>query len=249
MEALDIAVSTPTSERAKPRRLPVREGHLAAVAEMTSPAFAEIVAMFDAKDQIGGAYFRIVDKGFQPVDLDALSNKPLVDIGPPFPPGAPSERLAAELDDRVAALLAKRTTSTRSVDRQMEAKVIRSALCSGLRLIGFPAELRFLASQWRVDIDGRSKTLDVVAADIATGGLVVIELKSKFDPKAPQQVAAYVAHLREHADAYGPFFGALGTAMAQLYGCPDMPASLDGTLVTGLVAWPSEAGLRFATVQ
>ena len=41
----------------------------------------------------------------------------------------------------------------------------------------------------------------------------------------------------------------MGTAMAELYGCPDMPSALDASLVTGLVAWGYEDGLRFATCE
>jgi hypothetical protein len=230
-------------------RAPVKEGHLLAVAAMSEPPFRDIVELFDGREQLGGSYFRVVEKGFQPIDLDALSNKPLVGIGDPFPPSATAEQLAPLLDRRIETLLEKRRRAGRSAERQLEAKVIRSALCSGLRLIGFPATLRLVACQWQAAVEGRARLLDAIAADTATGGLVVIEVKPKFDPKAAAVVSQSVAHVREHAEAYSPFFSAMATAMADLYACPDMPAALDASIVSGLVAWPSDTALRFATCE
>ena len=222
---------------------PIRKGHQSAVEAMASPEFREIVALFEADSRIGGTYFRLVENGFQPLDLDQLSDKPLIGVGGLIAPTASLEQVTAELDDRVATLLAKRTSAARSLEKQIEAKVTRWALSAKLRLPGgFSDSLRFVASQWRVEIDGRAKMIDVVAADRDTGSLVVVELKAKPDKKAKLQAAEYVTHVRQHADAYGPFFSAMGAAMAELYSCPDMPEVLDAHSVTGLAAWPGDNG-------
>jgi hypothetical protein len=81
---------------------------------MAAPAFREIVALFDADPRIGGTYFRLVEAGFQPVDLDQLSDKPLIGVGGLFAPTASVEQLSTELDGRVEILLAKRSTASRS---------------------------------------------------------------------------------------------------------------------------------------
>ena len=218
---------------------PVRDGHWQAVTAMASPGFREIVELFDADDRIGGTYFRIVEKGFQPVDLDPLSDKPLIGVGGIFAPDTSPEQVGKELDDRVAVLAKKRLTPSRSAERQIEARAIRSALSSGLRLSGFPANLRFITGQWRIDFGKTGRLLDVVAVDLETGALVVIELKAKSDTTAKATVSAYAAYVREHADAFGPYFSAMATAMAELYGCRDMPSSVDAARVTGLAAWPA----------
>jgi len=222
---------------------PVRPGHQLAVAAMAAPEFSEIVALFENDPRIGGTYFRLVENGFQPVDLDQLSSKPLIGIGPVFPPTTSVDQLTKELDSRVATLLQRRSGASRSEEKQIEAKVMRWALCSHLGLPGgFPEGLRFIASQWRIELDGKNKVVDVIAADRDTGGLVVIELKTKPDKKAKVLAAEYVAHFRAYADVFGPFFSALGSAMAKLYGCSDMPSRVDAHAAAGLAAWPADSG-------
>jgi hypothetical protein len=102
--------------------------------------------------------------------------------------------------------------------------------------------LRFIASQWRIDIGGRAKVVDVIAVDRDTGNLVVIELKTKPDKKAKVLASEYARHIREHADAYGPFFSSMAAAMAELYGCTDMPAVVNAHATAAMAAWPSETG-------
>ena len=102
--------------------------------------------------------------------------------------------------------------------------------------------MRFIASQWRIDIAGRGKVVDVVAVDRDTSRLVVIELKTKPDKKAKVQASEYAKHIREHADAYSPFFSAMAAAMAELYDCTDMPAAVDAGAVVAMAVWPADSG-------
>src|SRR4051794_41922469 len=106
---------------------PVREGHQLAVSAMAAPEFRDIVALFDADPRIGGTYFRLVEAGFQPVDLDQLSDKPLIGVGGLFPPTPSVEQLTSELDGRVEGLPAERSSATRPGGKQGGAKGTRRA--------------------------------------------------------------------------------------------------------------------------
>jgi hypothetical protein len=55
--------------------------------------------------EIGATYFSIVEGGFQPVDLDPLSRKPLIGVGGSFGHGATVATLETGLSARIAALL------------------------------------------------------------------------------------------------------------------------------------------------
>lgn len=124
---------------------------------------------------------------------------------------------------------------------------MRAALSSGLRLGPLPSTLRLIASQWRIDLGGTGRPLDLIAVDVATRSLVVIELKPEPDRSAVQQVGEYVAAMRDWVPEAFEFFAALGGAMAKVYGCSDMPDGFDPGTVSGLAAWPSGDG-RFEVV-
>lgn len=222
---------------------PVREGHWHAVRAMAKPAFAAIARLFDERPETGGTYFRVLEKGFQPVDLHPTSPKPLIGVGPPFSADTSARQLDSELDARVAELLRKRETVASSAEKQIEARLVRSALRGGLRLDPLRPTLRLIASQWRIDLGGTGRPLDLIAADADARALVVIELKQAPDRSAVHQVGEYVAAMRSWSPEVFEFFAALGTAMASVYGCTDMPTTLEPGVVAGLAAWPSRDGM------
>lgn len=246
-----IAPATNTDTAVLPAPAPVdptiRDGHWRAVRAMAGEDFLAIVRQFEERPEIGGTYFRVVKKGFQPVDLHAASPKPLIGVGPAFPAHASPSQVAAELDARVTELLRKRETLARSAEKQIEARFVRSALNGGLRLDPLPGSLRLIAGQWRIDLGGAGRPLDLLAADIETRALVVIELKPVPDHNAVHQVGEYVAAMRLWAPDAFEFFAALGGAMARVYGCNDMPDALEPGVVSGLAAWPTSDG-RFEVV-
>lgn len=209
---------------------------------MASEEFGRIVRRFDERPEIGGTYFRVVERGFQPVDLDPASSKPLIGVGRAFSARTSASQIERELDDRVAELLRKRETLAGSVEKQIEARFVRSALGSGLRLDPLPGSLRLIASQWRIDLGGRGRPLDLIAADVAKRSLVVIELKAAPDWSAVHQVGEYVAAMRAWVPDAFNFFATLGGAMASVYGCTDMPDNLEPGVVKGLAAWPGVDG-------
>lgn len=77
---------------------PVREGRWRAARAMTGSDFAATVGLFDERPAIGGTYFRVVEKGFQPVDLHPASAKPLIGVGSAFSARAAASQLSAEMD-------------------------------------------------------------------------------------------------------------------------------------------------------
>lgn len=234
------ATELPAAPATDPK--PIRDGHRRAVQAMAGEEFAGIVRLFADRPEIGGTYFRVVEQGFQPVDLHPASPKPLIGVGPVFSAHASPSQIEKQLDGRVAELLRKRETLAGSPEKQIEARFVRSALGSGLRLDPLLGSLRLIASQWRIDLGGTGRPLDLIAADVETRALVVIELKPAPDRTAVHQVAEYVAAMRTWApDAFG-FFAALGGAMALVYGCADMPRTLESGVVRGLAAWPTGDG-------
>jgi hypothetical protein len=60
---------------------PIRPGHRNALKAMAEPEFRRIIELFERAPEIGGTYFRIVEGGIQPVDLDPSSRKPLMGVG------------------------------------------------------------------------------------------------------------------------------------------------------------------------
>jgi hypothetical protein len=216
---------------------------------MRTPEFASIVKRFERIPEIGGTYFRLVEKGFQPVDLNAESAKPLIGIGTFFSPSTTLAQIEAELPERVAELLKKRSAAAASPEKSIEAAVIRHALARSLRLDGFGANLRFLAGQWRMALGASGEVLDLLAVDVETRGLVVIEMKAKRDQSAVTQASRYAEILRQHDPTTRPFFQHLGAAMAQLYGCSDIPKVFERGLVTAIAAWPSTEPAKYELVR
>jgi hypothetical protein len=216
---------------------------------MRTPEFAAIVKAFERTPEIGGTYFRLVEKGFQPVDLNADSGKPLIGVGASFSPSTTLAQIDAELPERVAELLRSRRAAAASPEKSMEAALIRRALASNLRLDGFGKNLRFLAGQWRMALGANGEVLDLLAVDVETRGLVVIEIKPKRDQSAVTQASRYAEILRQHDPATGPFFQHLGAAMVQLYGCSDLPRVFERGLVTAIAAWPGSEPATYETVR
>jgi hypothetical protein len=216
---------------------------------MLTPEFAAIVRAFERVPAIGGTYFRLVEKGFQPVDLNPDAAKPLIGVGKCFSPTATLAQIEAELPGRVAKLLGKRRAASASPEKRMEAALIRRALASNLRLDAFGANLRFLAGQWRMTVGVRGEILDLLAVDVESAGLVVIEIKAKHDPSAVTQGSRYAEILRQHDPTTLPFFEQLGTAMAQLYSCSDLPRVFKRGLVTAIAAWPGSERETYEVVR
>jgi hypothetical protein len=216
---------------------------------MAQPEFGSIVRAFaDRAAEIGGTYFRVIEKGFQPVDLDATFRKPMVGIGDRFSPRATAAHLEASMPQRIASWKAKREQASASREKQVEAAVVRAALGANLRLEGLRPNLRFLASQWRVGLGCRGEPVDLLAMDVDSAGIVVIELKPESDEAAIGQASRYAENLRRQGQPTSEFFAALGLAMARLYDADRIPGTLVPGQVTALAAWPVAPGASGFTV-
>lgn len=238
----DMEETATTTTPASPR---VGPGLIATIEWMGSDAFREIVELFDADTRIGGAYFRPTDTGVQPVDLHSMVSKPMIAIGGRIPAESSVETVAASMEGRVEALLGKRDTSKRSLEKQLEARLVRRAQATQLRLDDVAQDLKFLASQWRIDLAGRGTPIDLLGVDADTGALMVIELKMKLDPKDPPMVRARVEEFRNSADAYSAVFTRLAHVLGGLYGNEAMQSlEVDASATTGVVAWPESGTLR-----
>jgi hypothetical protein len=239
-EKRDAAAVKPLTESTTPAE-PIRPGHRLSLGYFKSIEMAHITMAFDRYELIGGTYFRLTDKGIQPVDLSPASSKPLLGIGGPITPGRAAEEVEIELPRRVAELQRKRAVAGRSEEKQLEAALTRDALRNHLVLARVGPTLRFLANQWRLAQLG---TLDLLAVDQAKGDLVVIELKigPEDHASAVAQVGQYVEYVAKHWSAVAPFFSELMLAMAERYDAPDMTAlTLTGT-VRGLVVRRTSTG-------
>lgn len=123
---------------------------------MMTPAFADIVRLFEGYDEIGGAYFRPRETGVRAVDLHPTSLKPRIGIGDErgslIRRGSTADELAPTMEGRIAYLQSVRARQRRpSLENQLEARLICAAQRNGLVLPEFPSALRFIHSQWRID--------------------------------------------------------------------------------------------------
>jgi len=125
-------------------------------------------------------------------------------------------------------------------EKRLEAYLIRDAQTNQLCIPGFPKRLRFINSQWRIHGAGGDQFPDLLAVDLVSHHLVLIELKVEPDPSAFDQVESYLRFFQKHSDQLDPFFSRLAQVMGELYDCPAL-ADLKAvkTAAAGLAAWPA----------
>jgi hypothetical protein len=225
----------------------VRRGHYATLEYMASPEFCEVKALFESYPEIGGVYFRPTDKGVTVCSLDASGQKPLIGVGrdPNLSCWSSSAQVAQQMSERIQALKEKQANASASREKQFEALLIRQAQGDHLRLPGFPERLRFIHSQWRMDraAGGTAQLTDLIAVDLPSGRMVLIELKAAPDYSAVQQVQQYLAYFQDHGDELKPFFARVARVMGALYGSVELAAlaAVEDPVVT-MVAWPGASG-------
>ncbi len=221
----------------------VQEGHWMALQYMAHPMFREVRALFERYEQIGGVHFRPTDRGVTVIDLHRDSPKPGVGVGEDanLLPGTKASDIAPTMWDRIAHLRRIRQHTRKSFrERRLEAYLIRDAQANQLCIPGFPERLRFINSQWRTHEAEGNQFPDLLAVDLVSHHLVLIELKVEPDPSAFDQVESYLRFFQEHSDQLDPFFSRLAQVMGELYDCPEL-ADLKAvkTAGAGLVVWPA----------
>jgi len=222
----------------------VRPGHYRTLDYMDTSEFLEVKALFEAYPEIGSVYFRPTDKALTVVDLHASSPKPRIGVGedPYVTVGTTAQHLRPTMPQRILYLEAVRARQKKkSVENQFEAYLIREAQAHSLRLPGFPERLRFIHSQWRMDLPrgGRQQFTDLTAVDLPSRSLVLIELKAAPDTSAYAQAQEYLEYFRSHGDELRPFFARVAQVMGNLYDCPQL-AALNEVCdpAAALIAWP-----------
>ena len=231
----------------------VREGHWMALQYMAHPMFREVKALFERYEQIGGVHFRPTDRGVTVVDLQRDSPRPGIGVGedPNLLPGTRASDIAPTMWGRVSHLeRVRRHTRKLYQEKRLEAYLIRDAQANQLCIPGFPERLRFINSQWQIHGAGGDEFPDLLAVDLVSHHLVLIELKVEPDPSALDQVESYVRFFQEHDDQLNPFFSRLAQVMGELYDCPEL-ADLKAvrTAAAGLVAWPAGGQVSVQNLQ
>jgi len=221
----------------------VREGHWIALQYMADPIFREVKALFERYQQIVGVHFRPTDRGVTVVDLQRDSPRPGIGVGEDanLLPGTKASDIAPTMWGRIAHLeRVRRHTRKPYQEKRLEAYLIRDAQANQLGIPGFPERLRFLSSQWRIHGAGEDQFPDLLAVDLVSHHLVLIELKVEPDPSAFDQVESYLRFFQQHGDQLNPLFSRLAQVMGELYDCPEL-ADLKTvkTAAAGLVAWPA----------
>ena len=229
--------------------LVVRPGHFETVRYMCGESFRGVKDLFEAVPEFGGVYFRPLENGVRVVDLDETSPKPRIGVGYDslIPRGSRVEHLAPSIPTRIDYLKQVRARQTApSLENQFEARMIRAALRNGLRLPGFGDDVRFIHSQWRIDrpngVSGQAFT-DLIAADLRTKTLVIIELKAFPDGVAAMQATQYARYFQRRGEQLFPLFTQIARMMGELYDCPELSEfAFDTSSVDAYTAWPTIAG-------
>jgi|GEM_PF-398448 len=201
----------------------VRAGHRRSLELLENTGGAvETLAMYERATG-HPVYLRPTDRGLTVMSLDP-ETKAMVGVGPAGdcslqvvpPTSADVEAAARAFRDKAGAM--KRDSAEE--ERYVIAR-IRAALANGLAL---DDDLVFLHQEWRFPSGDK---IDVLALDVRTGQLVVIEAKKSEAAAlrerdgegrtAAEQAAEYVAQLVAHASECMPFFQRLASAMSRIY--------------------------------
>lgn len=228
----------------------VRPGHYQTLKYMSTQAFQEIRQRMDEVPEFGGVYFRPLDDGVRMLDLHPNSPKPKIGIGDNkdslLTVGTTWAKLENSIPSRIAYLKGVRARQTSPLkETQLEAMIIRQAQSNHLIMKEFPDRLRFIHSQWRIDQPGvnSQQFTDLLAVDLVSHSLVIIELKKTKDFGALNQAKSYLNYFREKAAELNPFFTELAKTMGKLYDCPEL--MLIDEVITAesvLAAWPAGIG-------
>jgi len=220
----------------------VRTGHWRSLELLENTGgVLETLAMYE--DATGHpVYLRPTAQGLTVMSLDPRTTA-MVGVGAAgggslevMPPTREAVGIAAR------AFRAKLDSMTRpSVEERYVIARIRAALANGLAL---DDDLVFLHQEWRFP---SSDKLDLLAVDVRTGQLVVIEAKKSEAAAlrerggkgrtAAEQAAEYVALLHAHAAECMPFFQRLASAMSRIYRPSGESIHIDASLPPRWELW------------
>ena len=209
---------------------PIKPGHERALEWFSSNSFEEIKNNYARVFGENRVYFRVTEKGVTVVSLDH-------DV-PCFIGVRPAHKNAAcyiSTGESVKSLEYyadlkrsfedfKRSVKRKSSEECAVVNVIQSALDNGLLIPEMNSY--FLNNEWRfLDSTGKGKKTDLLAVNIQTRSLVIIEFKGNKGKlnQAKTQVREYADHYLRHQKEYDVFFEEQFRATYRLYGCSELP--------------------------
>jgi hypothetical protein len=207
--------------------IPVRQGHRDAVRWMASDHFAEMKQLYDRVIGDGCVYFRPTEKGVVIIALDEEApgyvgfRTGSEDNGHELASGS-SVPLEDELRKRQIEFKRWLQTVRRSsVEERAVISWIRKSLTNRLVLPGMEKFWIFLNQEWRfIDGSGRGKKSDVLAVQVPTGRIGIIEVKASRSQRstAVGQVKQYAAYWQRDLKELQPYFTEVLHMMGKLYG-------------------------------
>ena len=222
---------TTTPRSSDDGKQPVRDGHRAALASLEDTASARRTLDLYRVAVEAPVYLRVTEKGLVVISLDHERCSAMIGVSgrdtgdevltslPPSP---------SHISRAVAGYLAKRDSLRRdSPEEQFALSLVRGALEGGLHLA--PTRLAFVHQEWRMPTEAGGGKLDLLAVDLRSRQLVVVELKKSREAAAErdskgrnarEQAESYATILHYYRTASYPFFQSLAQANAKLWGGP-----------------------------
>ena len=233
--------------------LSVRQGHKDTVRWMNSESFTEMKLLFDRVTGKGGVYFRPTDRGVVIIVLDeeassyvsfrteAEDQAYLLAVGSPVP-------AEDDLRRRYRAFAIWLAGVQRSSEEERAViPWIRSSLSSNLLLPGMDSQWLFLNQEWRFqDENGKAKKSDVLAVQMPTGRLGIIEVKNSYSGKerALEQIRQYGSFWQRDQKELQSFFTDVLNMMGKLYDNQwAMTAQVSNEPAALFFAYPGPSGL------
>lgn len=209
------------NDRAALRMPPVTLGHAASV-RLLEQSLAVTETRHLYREALGhDVYFRPTSAGLTVLALDPSASA-MVGVGL-LKQLLPSRAL---LEGHLAEYRRKRSRMTRaSAEEQLSLRYVAAALGNGLSLPIAP-ELIFVCQEWAFPLQPNgSRKLDLLALDVRSSRLVVVELKSTVGSRGrggspDEQAREYARFLYEGRQFFTPFFERLCAAMAAAYAGP-----------------------------
>lgn len=232
---------------------PLQAGHMLCLTEMETPdGYPRTRALY--RQALGGVdvYLRPTASGFTVLSLDAGRCASMIGVGGRDTRQHTIKRLPPErasVEAAVAGYEAKRGTLGRSSEEERYALDLMTAALSDPQGPALPRPDTYLVAQeWRLPSGDK---LDLLAVNIRTGRLVVIELKASESAArerdankggdAWEQAVQYASALHDHRTDLYPFFERLARALGRHHGGPRELVNLaldpEATPETA-VSWP-----------
>jgi hypothetical protein len=211
---------------------PIRRGHELGLKMMENEeAVRKTLRLYNLFLADFGVYLRIVEKGLTVISLDYAKCHCMIGVGgrgteDVYLQGLPPT-IAQVRSGHKGYLDKCRSLNRNSPEERFSLECVHHALSNGCKLAR--SGLYFIHQEWRLPTGNNGDKLDILAVDVHSHELVVIELKrseaeiqsrSKHERGAEGEAAYYAGVLHSYRSEYYPFFQRLARAMAKIYDGP-----------------------------